>query len=75
MQKRPNAEALARSILIVGILTLLGALFLLFTGKGSSSAEAQVTEIVQLPLMDRPRVQGNAMGDPDAPVKADKEHR
>jgi protein-disulfide isomerase len=69
MQKRRNAERLARVILIVGILSLLGALFLLFTDQRSSSAEAQAAKIVQPPLTDRPSVQGNAMGDPDAPVK------
>lgn len=74
MQKQRNAERLAHVILIVGILSLLGALFLLFTDNRSSSAEAQAAErtsspIVQPPNMDRPRVQGNAMGDPDAPVK------
>ena len=74
MQKRRNAERLAHVILIVGILSLLGALFLYFTGNrslsaGSRAAERTSSPIVQPPLIDRPRVQGNAMGDPDALVK------
>jgi hypothetical protein len=63
----PIREHLARLILIVGILSLLGAVILVFTrdqvlGTG-------VNEIRLAPAMSRPLVKGNAMGDPNAPVK------
>lgn len=73
MQKRRNArmfiirERLARLILIMGILSLLGALILVFTRNQVS--EAGVNEILPAPSVSHPLVNGNTMGNPNAPVK------
>ena len=69
MQKQRNAERLARFILVVGTLSLLGALALIFTRSQVSGAGAGENEILPGPSLSRPLVKGNTMGEPNAPVR------
>lgn len=67
MEKAKNAERLARIILIVGVLSLLGEVIVIFTRDEVSGAG--VNEILPAPSLSRPQAQGNTMGNPNAPVK------
>lgn len=67
MEKAKNAERLARIILIIGVLSLLGAVIMIFTRDQVS--RTGVNKILPAPSLSRPQAQGNTMGDPNAQVK------
>jgi protein-disulfide isomerase len=67
--KRAQQERMQRILIIAGVAVIAIAIVLLVALPSIIEASKPVGEIKEHPLMNRPQVKLNGMGDPNAPVK------
>lgn len=68
-EKRAREERTRNILIVVGVAILALAVVLLIALPSITEAMKPVGEIKEHPLMNRPQVKANTMGDPNAPVK------
>jgi protein-disulfide isomerase len=68
-EKRAREERTRNILIVAGVAILALAIVLLVALPSITEAMKPVGEVKEHPLMNRPQVKGNAMGDPNAPVK------